>query len=71
MGCEELKPIASMRAPDGGFEDPEIAEQLRRSRDQPVIRRDRCIREEDTLKTLERATPILRPCFHPSLDLFS
>ena len=28
-------------------------------------------KEEDTLKTLERATPTLRPCFHQSLDLFS
>ncbi|KAH0884436.1 hypothetical protein HID58_060532 [Brassica napus] len=38
-------PIASTRAPDGGLEDPKIAEQLRRSREQPVIRRDRCIRK--------------------------
>ncbi|KAH0898978.1 hypothetical protein HID58_048546, partial [Brassica napus] len=38
-------PIASTQAPDEDFKDPEIAEQLRRSREQPVIRRDRCIRK--------------------------
>ncbi|WZZ00214.1 hypothetical protein YC2023_072542 [Brassica napus] len=47
MGCEELKPIANTRARDGDFEDREIAERLRRSREQPVIRRDRCIRKGD------------------------
>ena len=26
--------------------------------------------KEDPLKTLERSTPTLRPCFHQPLDLF-
>ena len=43
MSCEELKSVASTRAPDGDFEDSEIVEHLRRSREQPVIRRDQCI----------------------------
>ncbi|WZZ86308.1 hypothetical protein YC2023_114887 [Brassica napus] len=43
---EELKPIANTRALYGDFEDPEISEQLRRSREQPVIRRDQRIRRE-------------------------
>ncbi|WZZ81799.1 hypothetical protein YC2023_102371 [Brassica napus] len=45
MDIEELKPIASTRAQEGDFEDPEIAEQLRRSWEQPVIIRDRRIRK--------------------------
>ncbi|WZZ59393.1 hypothetical protein YC2023_059500 [Brassica napus] len=69
MGCEELKPIASTRAPDGDFEDPEIAERLRRSRTAHYKKRS-MHKKGDTLKTLETATPILRPCFYPVLDLF-
>ncbi|CAG7893249.1 unnamed protein product [Brassica rapa] len=32
MGREELKPTASTRAPNGDFEDPEIAERMLRLR---------------------------------------
>ncbi|WZY87269.1 hypothetical protein YC2023_033653 [Brassica napus] len=35
-GLQGVKPIANMRTRDRDFEEPEIAERLRRSREQPV-----------------------------------
>ncbi|KAF3537677.1 hypothetical protein F2Q69_00025211 [Brassica cretica] len=68
MGCKELKLIASTRARDGDFEDPEIAEEVATIAGRYGYKRRSEVKSKDTLKTLERATPILRPCFHPALD---
>ncbi|CAN6916733.1 unnamed protein product, partial [Brassica oleracea var. botrytis] len=40
VGRKEPKPIESIRARDGDFEGPEIAEPLQRSRCRPTIKKE-------------------------------
>ncbi|WZZ54165.1 hypothetical protein YC2023_054272 [Brassica napus] len=57
MGRKELKPIANTRAPDGDFEDPEIAEQLRRSRNGCEHHGAACYKKRSTHKENTRGKP--------------
>ncbi|KAF2571276.1 hypothetical protein F2Q70_00004791 [Brassica cretica] len=79
MGHEEFKPTANTRAPDGDFEDPEIAERLLASREQFVIRRDKCklikcpiiaeVMLEKIKKELEMSAPMIREEFRNKFNI--